>query len=144
MSSSLRVLVPLVLAACAGGAGCADFSRGPDSPPAVDAGSDDAAKDGGEDGAAASFASTVHPLLISACQGCHAAGAQAGDTQLLLTGDTAADYATVSRFVNASSPAGSRLLSKASGNGHGGGTVLAAGSPEYQAVLDWIQQGALP
>ena len=31
-----------------------------------------------------------------------------------------------------------------SGNGHQGGTVYAAGSPEYQTILHWIEQGALP
>lgn len=129
--------------ACSLVAGCADFSRGPESP-AVDA-----AGAGGIDGAtgdttAVSFATSVHPLLIANCQRCHAAGAEAGDTQLVLTGDVAADYATVSRLVDTSAPTGSRLLSKASGNGHGGGTVLAVDSPEYQIVLQWIQQGAHP
>jgi hypothetical protein len=31
-----------------------------------------------------------------------------------------------------------------SGNGHGGGTIYAAGTPEYQTILNWIQQGAPP
>ena len=47
-------------------------------------------------------------------------------------------------FVDTSAPAGSRLLSKLSGNGHQGGAVYAAGSPEYQTILHWIEQGALP
>ncbi len=34
------------------------------------------------------------------------------------------------------------MLSKMSGNGHGGGTIYAAGSPEYETILHWIQQGA--
>lgn len=130
-----------IAVACAAAA-CADVSRGAASP-AVDAsaGADTGASDGG---AATSFATTVHPLLIASCQHCHSMGAAAGDTQFLLTGDTAADYATVTRLINTATPSGSRLLSKASGNGHGGGTVLAAGSPGYQTVLEWIQQGALP
>jgi hypothetical protein len=132
-----------LLAAVLFGAACADFSRGPASP-AADAGADTGGEGGPADGAVVSFAADVHPLLIASCQRCHSAGAEAGDTQLLLTGDADADYATVSRFVDTSAPAGSRLLSKASGNGHGGGTVFAAGSPEYQTVLDWIQQGAPP
>jgi hypothetical protein len=122
---------------------CADFSRGEPSPPKPDAGqpSSDA---GGEGGAGTSFATTVHPLLTSGCQRCHAAGQEAGNTQLLLTGSAEADYATVNMFVDTSAPSGSRLLAKMSGNGHQGGTVYAAGSPEYQTILQWIQQGAPP
>src|SRR4051794_34122977 len=125
-------------------ASCADFSRG--EPAATDAGARPDA--GGEaatsDGAAVSFATDVYPLLVPTCQSCHAAGQQAGDTQLLFTGAAPADYPTVIMFVDTSGPAGSRMLSKLSGNGHQGGTVYAAGSPEYQTILHWIEQGALP
>jgi hypothetical protein len=125
---------------------CADFSRGEPSAAATDAG---AQPDGGGDGAtsdggAVSFATDVYPLLVPTCQSCHATGQQAGDTQLLFTGDAAADYPTVIMFADTSAPAGSRILSKLSGNGHQGGTVYAAGSPEYQTILHWIEQGALP
>jgi hypothetical protein len=34
------------------------------------------------------------------------------------------------------------MLAKMSGNGHGGGTIYAAGTSEYETVLHWIQQGA--
>jgi len=102
-------------------------------------GGDAATGDGG-----VTFAAAVHPLLLSGCQNCHAAGKEAGDTQLLFTGDAAADHATVTMFVDTQAPAGSRLLAKMSGNGHQGGTVYAAGSPEYQTVLHWIEQGAQP
>jgi hypothetical protein len=122
---------------------CADFSRGEPSP-AVDAGSlppggDAAAGDGAS---ALSFATDVFPLLVPTCQMCHAPGQMAGDTQLLFSGTAATDYPTVLMFVDTSAPAGSRLLAKMSGNGHQGGTVYAAGSPEYSTVLHWIQQGA--
>jgi hypothetical protein len=134
-----------VLAGALALASCADFSRGEPSPAATDAGGH---PDGGDaamtDGAALSFATDVYPLLSPTCQACHAAGEQAGDTQLLFTGAAAADYPTVVMFVDTSAPAGSRLLSKLSGNGHQGGTVYAAGSPEYQTILHWIEQGALP
>jgi hypothetical protein len=73
---------------------------------------------------------------------CHAPGQMAGDTQLLFTGTAATDYPTVLNFVDTSAPAGSRLLAKMTGNGHQGGTVYASGSPEYETVLHWIQQGA--
>jgi hypothetical protein len=126
-------------------AACADFSRGEPSPVA-DAGP---RPDGGDaataDGAAPlSFATAVYPLLVSACQGCHSAGNEAGDTQLLFTGSAAADHATVVMFVDTSAPASSRLLAKTSGNGHQGGAVYATDSPEYNTILQWIQQGAQP
>ena len=132
-------------------AACADFSRGEPSPAMADAGGppatgDAATADGAAgDGAAASFATGVYPLLVPTCQMCHATGQQAGDTQLLFTGDAATDYATVGRC--SSTPPrrqASRLLAKMTGNGHQGGTVYAAGSPEYQTILQWIQQGAQP
>jgi mono/diheme cytochrome c family protein len=115
--------------------GCADFSRGP-APVAIDAG----ASEGGTD-AAASFAE-VEAILAGNCQRCHAMGGEAGDTTFLLTGDPASDHATVLNFVDVNAPGASRLLAKMSGNGHGGGTVFAAGTPEYQTVLHWIQEGA--
>ena len=87
-------------------ASCADFSRGEPSPAATDAG---ARPEGGSDaaasdGAAVSFATDVYPLLVPTCQSCHATGQQAGDTQLLFTGDAAADYPTVIMFVDTSAP----------------------------------------
>jgi hypothetical protein len=82
--------------------------------------------------------------MVPSCSRCHADGQEAGDTQLVLAGAPEADYAEVLRFVDTSSPAGSRLLSKMSGSGHQGGAVYAAGSPEYLTVLHWIEQGAQP
>ena len=123
---------------------CADFSRGKPSTAATDAQPDGGGDGATSDGAAVSFATDVYPLLVPTCQSCHATGEQAGDTQLLFTGAAPADYPTVIMFVDTSAPAGSRVLSKLSGNGHQGGTVYAAGSPEYQTILHWIEQGALP
>jgi hypothetical protein len=127
-------------------AGCADFSRGAPTP-VPDAGpTEGGQEDGGagEGGATLSFAADVYGLLVPTCQRCHSSGAEAGDTQLLFTGTAAADHATVVMFVDTSAPSSSRLLAKMSGNGHQGGTVYAAGSPEYLTVLHWIQQGAPP
>lgn len=137
-----RALVCFVLVSAA----CADFSRGGLSSPAVDAAGHG---DGGdastaEGGGSLSFATAVYPLLVPACSKCHASGQEAGDAQLLFAGSPATDYDAVLRFVDTSAPAGSRLLSKMSGNGHQGGAVYAAGSPEYQTVLHWIEQGAQP
>ncbi len=144
MISSARAAAVLC---CAFTLGCADVSRGPATPVPdggadVDAQTGDASQAG--DGGALSFATSIHPVMTASCHGCHAVGQQAGDTQLLLTADVAADYEVVMRFVDTSSPAGSRLLSKMSGNGHGGGTVFAATTPEYLTFLQWIQQGARP
>jgi hypothetical protein len=121
------------------GAGCADFSRG-SGPTAADAG------EGGATGpdAGVSFAADVQPILVAGCQRCHAAGGEAGDTMFLLTGDAAADLATTTPFIDLGAPASSRLLAKMSGRGHGGGTLYAAGTPEYETVLTWIQEGARP
>lgn len=136
--TSERLARAFVFALAALAAGCADFERGP-AAPAVDAGA-------GEGGAAnpdgaASFAA-VEEILAGSCQRCHATGGEAGDTAFLLTGDAAADFTAATAFVDVNAPASSRLLTKMAGNGHGGGTVHAAGTPEYQTVLTWIQEGA--
>ena len=145
-----RRLVVVIAGLCAALAGCADFSRGDAtavsdgaSPSAAD-GSDSVPDGGATDGVGSFFAQSVEPLLLSACQRCHSDGGEAADSQFLLKGDDTADFLAAARLVDASAPSSSRLLSKMSGNGHGGGTVFAAGSPEYQTVLRWIQQGALP
>ena len=145
MSSEAHRLSAVITGALAL-AGCADFSRGEPSPK-TDAGSapdGGGTEGGGEGGAALSFAKDVEPLFVPTCQMCHAPGQMAGDTQLLFTGTAATDYPTVQMFVDTSAPAGSRLLLKMTGNGHQGGAVYAAGSPEYETVLHWIQQGAPP
>jgi len=148
MSSNARVSPAAAAFCCTLSLACADFARGPASMSAdAGAASDGLGGDGeggGGDGAALSFAASVHPILLAACKSCHATGQQAGDTLLLLTGDAPGDYLAVSRFFDTAAPAGARLLSKMSGNGHGGGSIYAAGSPEYQTVLRWIQQGARP
>jgi len=139
MTSERRVGIAFVLLAAL--VGCADFSRGP-AAVAVDGG----AGEGGAVGpdAAVSFAADVHGILIGSCQRCHASGGEAGDTTFLLTGDAAADLAAATLFVDLNAPASSRLLAKMAGRGHGGGTLFAAGTPEYETVLMWIQEGARP
>ena len=120
--------------------GCADFSRGTTQ---ISTGG---AADGGGTGdgqGALSFATDVYPLLTP-CMNCHVPGGAASTTSLLFSHNAATDYTTVLQFADTSAPAGSRILSKLSGNGHGGGTIYAAGSPEYETILQWIQQGAPP
>jgi hypothetical protein len=148
MSSEARFIPALLTGALAGAlalGGCADFSRGEPSPkPDGGASTDGGTEAGGEGGASLSFAKDVFPLLVPTCQMCHSPGQMAGDTQLLFTGTAATDYPTVLMFVDTSAPASSRMLVKMTGNGHQGGTVYASGSPEYETVLHWIQQGAQP
>jgi hypothetical protein len=131
---ALSLLAAMVISAAA----CADIERGP-APPFPDAGPDVAAAEAG----GVSFA-TVRPLVDDGCGHCHAPGGMAGNTTYLLTGDAAAEYAAVRALVDPGAPAQSRLLAKASGQGHGGGTIYRAGSPEYAALLAWIQSGAGP
>jgi len=143
--TSERLSGMLFAAAAAGAlalfAACADFSRGP-----APAGMDGGAGAGGSamSDAGVSFGADVHGLLTGSCMRCHASGGEAADTSFLLTGEAAADLATTTRFIDLNAAAASRLLAKMSGNGHGGGTVFAAGSAEYQTVLRWIQEGARP
>jgi hypothetical protein len=137
----------MLLAAVPGTAGgCADFSRGDPGPGAGGAGGGGGALDGGpgDGGAGASFAANVHPLLMDACASCHEAGGEAADTSLLLTGQAAADYPAVMALVDIADPVASRLLTKASGRGHQGGNIFAAGSSGYTVLLGWIQGGAPP
>ena len=96
------------------------------------------------------------PFLVAAALGCadFSRGGPAMDTgeaadagastSLIFSGNAATDYTTVLQFVATAAPASSRILSKVSGNGHGGGTIYAAGTTQYETILAWIQQGAPP
>jgi mono/diheme cytochrome c family protein len=137
MSSRRLLLAAMLLAA-----GCADWERGPD-PEAPDA-APAPTTDGGaiDDGAAPAGFAPTRAVLLGNCSRCHTPGQTAGKTRFLLGGDAPADYAAAHMFVDVSSPAASRLLVKASGQGHEGGAVLKADSPEYATVLSWIKAGA--
>jgi hypothetical protein len=147
MSSSRRLLA-LSWLALVGGAGCADLERGdplPDAAAAADTGV--VAGDGAAavDGAAArTFARDVFPLLVDRCGRCHSNGGQAGDTDLVLGNDAAVGLVQVQKLIDLADPPASRLLTKGSGSGHGGGAAVAAGSPEYTVILEWISQGGAP
>jgi hypothetical protein len=123
-------------------AGCADLERGP-RPLEPDAGPDAAPAEVGGGDAGLAFAS-VFPLIDGACKRCHMPGGMAADTKFLLTGQAMTDYAAVRALVDPAAPAGSRLLAKASGQGHGGGVVYRTSSTEYAALLAWIESGAAP
>jgi mono/diheme cytochrome c family protein len=135
MNSDRRwALAPFLVVAALG---CADFSRGR---PTMDAGE---AADAGapSDGGALTFAADIYPLL-TICMNCHVPGGAASDTSLIFSGNAATDYTTVLQFVDTATPASSQILSKVSGNGHGGGTIYAVGTTQYETIQAWIQQGA--
>ncbi|MES1207660.1 MAG: hypothetical protein ABUS79_17115 [Pseudomonadota bacterium] len=134
MNRKLWLLAPFLVASTHA---CADFSRGEPSAPAG------ASTDAGApaDAGALSFATDVYPLL-AICMNCHVPGGAASSSSLIFTGQSGTDYDAVMKFVQTASPASSRLLSKVSGNGHGGGTIYAVGTTQYEAILAWIQQGA--
>ena len=122
-------------------AGCADFSRGERFEASLGAADDDGGVVG--EAGALSFTTDIEPILQSRCSGCHSGGGAAANSGFQLTGDPALDYATVSGLVDTSSPTDSTLLIKVTGrDGHGGGAVLAADSPEYAALLQWVEEGA--
>jgi hypothetical protein len=90
-----------------------------------------------------SFRRAIHPLLVQTCKACHAPGAAAAATPLLLSGDAGVDHAAVRRVVDVRAPAASILLAKASGQKlHAGGAPWPVGGPAYARVLAWIQAGA--
>ena len=135
-SERLAILLMLVV-------GCADLERGP-RPPEPDAAPDVApAEVGGAADAGVPFAA-VFPLIDSGCKRCHMPGGMAADSKFLLAGQATTDFAAVRALVDPAAPAGSRLLAKAAGQGHGGGVIYRTSSTEYAALLAWIQAGAAP
>jgi hypothetical protein len=127
----------LLAAICAG---CGGFARG-DRLPDDDG---DTTPSADSDATVLSFAADVDPVLTSKCGACHGAGGVASASSFRLSGDTGADYGVVTRLVSTSAPASSTLLQRASGVSHGGGTVLAPSSADYQTIETWISEGAAP
>ena len=106
------------------------FDRGPDL--AVD---ESALPPPGE---AVSFSTDVIAVL-SVCESCHASGAGGWTYD-----GGAGAHAAVIDAIDRGDPERSELLVKATGGGgHGGGRLFSTSSPQYQAIVDWIQQGAL-
>jgi hypothetical protein len=104
----------------------------------------------------ASFATVVQPILRSTCAAaCHQAQGSgdplvpAGESfrrnRFVLTGSTEGDFGvTLSMISDTCNPASNYLLSRPSSNPHpAGGTaaILPVGSPNYQAIANWIQTG---
>lgn len=118
--------------------GCADFTRGAYWEV------DGQGTDGGADGELG-YEQDIHPLLDAGCERCHGPGNSAEDTNYdVISSDVETSYMSALVFVDLDSPGDSRLLSKTAGNGHAGGAIFAEGSAEYDLILAWIEQGALP
>jgi mono/diheme cytochrome c family protein len=116
---------------------CAGFDRG-------DPAFDEPVPDAGEaDGDRPADFAAAHSVLIDRCGGCHTQGGAAA-TPIALTGEPADDHETIVAHHKPNDPGTSRLLSKARGEGHGGGPVLDRNSPDYVTLRDWIAAGAPP
>lgn len=90
------------------------------------------------------FATAVHPVLMSVCALCHRAGGPAGMTRFLLSGDVGKDEAIVRALITPRAPESSLLLTKASGQMHAGGAPLPAGDPRRATIVAWIAGLAAP
>ncbi len=115
-------------------AGCAKFDRGERLP--------DAAQEQHDGGERLSFDDDIQPVLVIHCGACHSSGGPPSAAGFLLTDDLATDYDHVLTFLNLETPTSSRLLSKARGEGHGGGVSLSTSHDDYRLILNWITQGA--
>ena len=128
----------IVITLCLALVGCADFKRG-------EYWEEDEEEAEGADTEGYSYEADVHPLLDSGCERCHGDGGSAATTAFFITpADVESSYMSTLQFVDVADPEGSRLLSKASGNGHGGGTIYDDQSGEYAVILSWIEVGAPP
>jgi hypothetical protein len=87
------------------------------------------------------FQPEIHGLMMTTCRMCHAPGAPAGGSKLILRGEARADYDTVRAFADVRRPRASLLITKASGQMHGGGPTAPAGSRVQRRLLAWITAG---
>jgi len=135
------------------GAGCAEPVRGDKPEPEVPDASDtsmgettetiDDETDGTEPIPLSFETDGVHTLLIDGCTGggCHETGA-GGYT---LNGDLEADYLASYDRVTPGDGEGSKLVKKGAGiSSHTGGPILQPDTPEYELLVDWIDDGANP
>jgi hypothetical protein len=93
---------------------------------------------------ASSLRDDVHAVLTTACAGCHAPRGPAAMTRLVLSGDEAADLTAARPLVDPSAPARSLLVTKASGDLHGGGVVLREDDPRRALLVSWAETFAAP
>jgi hypothetical protein len=163
MLSNNPLLITLSAALLAAGGACAELDRGepfaevrPDTTAdtALDTRDttngelpDDVAPDAepGEADASPpiSFADGAHQALVANCMagGCHGAGAGGYS----IVDDLDADYeATLARVVPGDAEASLLVKKGANRSSHAGGPALSPGSPEYDLVVAWIDDGAAP
>lgn len=156
--SSLLLLLPVVSLGA-----CAELGRGDAYPEVVDAfetvdaGSDtapmtdatttsgDAVEETAPDEVSGpqSFADGVHDNIVRRCGsiGCHGDGAGG----FSIFGDIEADYEAVLEHVVPGDAQSSALILKGTNSvNHGGGQVWSVGSPEYELIVTWIDDGANP
>lgn len=123
----------LILVASISLAGCGTdnpFDRGEDHFIAADP-ADGTAVEG------LSFTADVIPAL-QVCASCHSSGA-GGWTY----GSGTGSFSSVIDKIDMDSPENSLLLIKATGGGgHGGGAFFTVSSLQYQAIVNWIAEGA--
>jgi len=89
-----------------------------------------------------SFSADVMPILTTKCKSCHGSN---GNFTVTTAAATFSNLTTNS-FLDTTVAANSLLLMKGSNsnasNPHGGGTVIATTSVEYQTIKQWITDGA--
>jgi hypothetical protein len=94
--------------------------------------------------ASPSQAGEVHAILMTACAGCHSPRGPAAATRLSLSGDETADLGAARTLIDPSAPERSPLVTKASGDLHGGGVVLREGDPRRARLVAWAGTFAAP
>lgn len=82
---------------------------------------------------------TIAAILANRCTSCHANNVS--PYRLTPLANTQNDFAATAGRTNGANPAASLLLTKATGQGHGGGLQLPINSPDYNTILAWIQGG---
>ncbi len=84
------------------------------------------------------------PVLSAACTDCHEVPNGSGSYDiyylpLFSSQQMKTNFSEAAKHANINNPAGSRLLQKAIGQGHGGGAILNVNGQGYQDILTWIQ-----
>lgn len=86
------------------------------------------------------FVQHVNPLLSSQCFGCHSGGT-GGYT---VGNDVNVNFQELLSVTDAANAANSLILRKNDGTlGHAGGAGWRVGTPEYDLIVEWIQDGRL-
>lgn len=97
---------------------------------------------GAAPGGTPDYLHVARPILAARCAGCHGT-LQTGWRVSAGMSDDAGDYQATLGEVDAAAPAASLLLTKATNRtAHSGGALLPTTSPEYAALLGWVQAGA--